>query len=105
MAKLQKKNSIDSESHLATWNKMKTKYKISITSVIIGLVMTFGSYVSQCEPNSMIQTLETRLCETFNVVLLFTTNIFSYIMILVGLVVFSYDLIIKPKKQNLRNNQ
>lgn len=79
--------------------------KISIILAIVGFAMLFGKFAPFCEPNSMIQTLETRLCEIFNVVLLFTTNFFSYIMILVGLVVFSYDLIAtKQRKQDLSKN-
>ncbi len=58
-----------------------------------GFAMMFGNYVPTCESNSMIQTFETRLCEMFNVALLFTANIFSYVMILVGFTLFSCDFI------------
>lgn len=72
---------------------------------MIGFAMLFGNFASFCEQNSMIQTLETRLCEMFNVVLLFTSNILSYTMILAGLVLFVYDLIATAqKKQNLSKN-
>lgn len=70
---------------------MKTRLsKIGIILVMIGFAMMFGNYVPPCEPNSMIQTFETRLCEIFNVSMLFTANIFSYVMILVGVTLFSY---------------
>lgn len=72
---------------------------------MIGFAMLFGNFIPFCEQNSMIQTLETGLCEMFNVVLLFTANVLSYMMILAGLVLFVYDLIATAqKKQNLSKN-
>lgn len=79
--------------------------KIGIILVIVGSAMMFGSYVPICESNSMIQTLQTRLCDVFNVILLFATVIFSYVLIIAGAIMFLVNWInTKQRKQNLSKN-
>lgn len=83
---------------------MKTRTsKIGLIVATIGFAIMFVGYVPMCEPNTMIQTLQTSSCEIFNLVLLFTP-FFSYPLIVSGLVVLLYEWIVNLRKQNMRKN-
>ena len=83
---------------------MKTRTtKIGFIVAMMGFAMMFGYFVPMCQPNTMIQTLQTRACDIFHLVLLFMTFFFSYVLIISGLMMLFYDLVIK-RRQDLRNN-
>lgn len=82
---------------------MKTRLsKIGIILAASGFLMMFGNYVPPCEPNSMIQTFETRICDMSYVILLYIANLFSYLTILVGLVLLSYGFVRSKQRKKIQ---
>ncbi|MCE2507564.1 MAG: hypothetical protein J4F36_14080 [Nitrosopumilaceae archaeon] len=68
---------------------------IGLIIAVMGFVMMFGNLVSYCEPNSMIQTLQTRVCNLINMMLFLTSNILSYVLFIIGFVMFISNWIAK----------
>lgn len=82
---------------------MKTRLSmIGIILSVVGFLMMLGNYVPPCEPDSMIRTLETRLCDMSYVVILYAANLFSYMTILVGFALFTYGFVRSKRRKEIQ---
>lgn len=73
--------------------------KIGLVVTIIGFVIMFGNFILPCESNTMIQTLWTHFCMLSTVILAITSNVLSYVLVLVGIVIFLSNWIVEKTEK------